>query len=247
MPRNLIIGDIHSEYGKLISALEKASYDPDSDRLYFLGDFCDRGKDAIRTLRFVMNLPNSRAVIGNHDTWLQDWLYTGDISNAWKRNGGKKTVDDIHYRHNLEKEERLKIADWLHSLPLVIIEDRYLITHGGPPHRRTLKDMEDYAKAERPRISSGNAYDKWDESCIWDRDYMLSAYSKSHSEVKDRIFMEAEPLDTGGRMIFVGHTPTLDNKPFFSKKYNLVALDTGAGHCGLLTVMDMDTLRYWQA
>lgn len=38
MPRNLIIGDIHSEYGKLISALEKASYDPDSDVLYFLGD-----------------------------------------------------------------------------------------------------------------------------------------------------------------------------------------------------------------
>ena len=61
MPRNLIIGDIHSEYGKLISALEKASYDPDSDVLYFLGDFCDRGKDALRTLRFVMNLPNTPA------------------------------------------------------------------------------------------------------------------------------------------------------------------------------------------
>lgn len=163
MPRNLIVGDIHSEYGKLISALEKASYDPDSDVLYFLGDFCDRGKDALRTLRFVMNLPNSRAVIGNHDTWLQDWLYTGAVCNAWKRNGGKKTVDDIHYRHNLEKEERLRIADWLHSLPLVIIEERYLITHGGPPHRRTLKDMEDYAKAERPKISNGNAYAKWDE------------------------------------------------------------------------------------
>ena len=89
--------------------------------------------------------------------------FTGAVCNAWKRNGGKKTVDDIHYRHNLEKEERLRIADWLHSLPLVIIEERYLITHGGPPHRRTLKDMEDYAKAERPKISNGNAYAKWDE------------------------------------------------------------------------------------
>ena len=34
MGRNLIIGDIHASYDKLASVLEKASYNPDADRLY---------------------------------------------------------------------------------------------------------------------------------------------------------------------------------------------------------------------
>lgn len=77
MGRNLIIGDIHSRYEKLTAVLEIASYNPDSDILYSVGDFCDRGKDAVKTLRFLMSQNNLRAVIGNHDIILQNWLYTG--------------------------------------------------------------------------------------------------------------------------------------------------------------------------
>ena len=55
MGRNLIIGDIHSRYEKMMTVLEKASYNPDSDILYSVGDFCDRGKDAVKTLRFLMS------------------------------------------------------------------------------------------------------------------------------------------------------------------------------------------------
>lgn len=43
------------------------------------------------------------------------------------------------------------------------------------------------------------------------------------------------------------HTPTMDGKPFISERCNLVELDTGAGGNGPLTLMDMDTLGYWQA
>lgn len=75
---------------------------------------------------------------------------------------------------------------------------------------------------------------------------MLSAYAEVHHEAKDEIFMEVEPFETD-RTIFVGHTPTLDGKPFISERYHLVALDTGAGGNGPLTLMDMDTLGYWQA
>lgn len=42
------------------------------------------------------------------DTWLQNWPHTGTITKANKRNGGKKTIEDIHYYHDLEKDERLK-------------------------------------------------------------------------------------------------------------------------------------------
>ena len=243
MPRNLIVGDIHSEYGKLISALEKASYDPDSDILYSVGDFCDRGKDAVKTLRFLMGLKSLKAVIGNHDIILQTWLYTGVRDDNWTHYlGGNKTVQDILYRNHLDQAERLMIADWLRSLPLVRVEDRYIIVHGGIPYRRTMDDLLRYQAWERPECSLMTN----DESPAWDRDYMLSAYAETHPEAEDEIFMEAEPFDTS-KTIFVGHTPTLDGKPFISERFHLVALDTGAGRNGPLTLMDMDTLRYWQA
>lgn len=71
MKRNLIIGDIHSQYDKLITVLDKAGFNPDEDTLYSVGDFCDRGSDAVKTLRFLMNLENFKAVIGNHDILFQ--------------------------------------------------------------------------------------------------------------------------------------------------------------------------------
>ena len=209
MGRNLIIGDIHSRYEKMMTVLEKASYDPDSDILYSVGDFCDRGK----------------AVIGNHDIILQNWLYTGVKDDNWTHYlGGNRTVQDIIYRNHLEKPERLMIADWLRTLPLVRVEDRYIIVHGGIPYRRTMDDLLEYQAWKRPEYSTMNN----DESPAWDRDYMLSAYAEMHPEAEDEIFMEAEPFDTG-RTIFVGHTPTLDGKPFISERFHLVALDTGAG------------------
>lgn len=57
------------------------------------------------------------------------------------------------------------------------------------------------------------------------------------------MFYKIDPFDTD-KMIFVGHTPT---KPFISDKYHLVALDTVSGYNGPLTLMDMDTLKYWQS
>lgn len=58
-------------------------------------------------------------------------------------------------------------------------------------------------------------------------------------------FTFTEPFETD-KTIFIGHTPTVDGKPFFSDKYYLVALDTGAGSVGPLALMDIDSLEYWQ-
>lgn len=243
MGRNLIIGDIHSRYEKLMAVLDKASFDPSLDILYSVGDFCDRGKDAVKTLRFLMGLKDFRAVIGNHDIILQDWLRTGVRDDNWTHYlGGSKTVKDILYRHHLDQQERIAIADWLWDIPLVRVEDKYIIIHGGIPSRWTMADLL------RCQARKGHEYSLMTNhgSPAWNRDYMLSAYAGAHPEVKDEMFTEVEPFETG-KTIFVGHTPTLDGKPFISERYHLIALDTGAGGNGPLTLMDMDTLGYWQA
>ena len=243
MARNLIIGDIHGRYEKLMAVLEKGSYDPSADVLYCVGDFADRGKDAVNTLRFLMEQKNLKAVIGNHDIFLQNWLYTEEKDDNWIHYlGGNRTVQDILYRYKLSQQKRLEIADWLRRIPLVRVEERFIILHGGIPYGRAMEDLLRYREWRRPRYSSLSN----DESLTWDRDYMLSAYVEKHPEVRDDIFFEMQPFDTE-KTIFVGHTPTLDGKPFISKKYHLVALDTGAGRNGPLTLMDMDTLEYWQA
>ena len=105
-----------------------------------------------------------------------------------------------------------------------------------------MDDLVRYQEWKRPSYSGLNI----DESPAWDRDYMLSAYSELHPEFRDEIFMEAKPFETD-KTIFVGHTPTVEGKPFISEKYHLVALDTGAGGNGPLTLMDMDTCEFWQS
>ena len=43
MERHLIAGDIHGQYERLREALDKASFNPDTDILYSTGDISDRG------------------------------------------------------------------------------------------------------------------------------------------------------------------------------------------------------------
>ena len=243
MGRNLILGDIHSSYDRLISVLEKAAYDPAADTLYSVGDFCDRGKEAVKTLRFLMDQRNLRAVIGNHDLMLQDWLFTGQRDEEWLRYlGGNRTVQDMVYRSHITHAECFAIAEWLRCLPFVRVEERYIIIHGGIPKGFCIADLIECQKRDRPLLSTLRG----GEALTWDRDYMLSAYADLHPSVSDEVSVRMEPFDTD-RTIFVGHTPTFEGRPFVSERYHLVALDTGAGHGGPLTLMDMDTFEYWQA
>lgn len=242
MKRNLIIGDIHSQYDKLITVLDKAGFNPDEDTLYSVGDFCDRGNDAVKTLRFLMNLENFKAVIGNHDILLQKWLFTYVADWFWEDGlGGDKTIEDIETNFCLDRDERLQIANWLKSLPYVRVKGKYIIAHGGIPHGCSMADLIRYQNQTRP-----GAYNQFtNDAPACTRDYFFSAYD-NHPMRDEELFTRTEPFETD-KTIFIGHTPTVDGKPFFSKEYHLVALDTGAGSGGPLTLMDMDTLEYWQA
>lgn len=48
MARNLITGDIHSEYGRLIAVLEKAGFNEQEDTLYSVGTFATVGQRQCR-------------------------------------------------------------------------------------------------------------------------------------------------------------------------------------------------------
>ena len=240
MGHNLIVGDIHSQYGLLMDALEEASFSPEEDVLYSVGDIADRGPETVRLIRFLEALPDYRPVLGNHDIWLRDYLVSGLCPPIWiDSNGGARTVKDF-IRSGVSGSERVMIGEWLSMAPYVRIDEHFIVIHGGIPQLWTMTELEKIASLSPSTVGYAAAEDP-SSSPLWNRSYLQSAMAFENGA--DPAVLQA-PLDTSKR-IFIGHTPI--NQPFHSERYHLTAVDTGAGHGRKLTVMDMDTYEYWQA
>ena len=240
MGRNLIVGDIHSQYGLLMEALEEASFSPEEDVLYSVGDIADRGPDTVRLIRFLEALPDYRPVLGNHDIWLRDYLVSGLCPPVWiDSNGGARTVKDF-IRSGVSGSERVVMGEWLSMAPYVRIDEHFIVIHGGIPQFWTMTELEKIASLSPSTVGYAAAEDPA-SSQLWNRSYLQSAMA--FEKGADPAVLQV-PLDTSKR-IFIGHTPI--NQPFHSERYHLTAVDTGAGHGRKLTVMDMDTYEYWQA
>ena len=240
MGRNLIVGDIHSQYGLLMDVLSAASFNPEEDVLYSVGDITDRGPEIVRLIQFLSSLHDYRPVLGNHDLWLRDYLVSGLCPSIWiDCNGGQRTVKDF-MRSFVSDKEKVLMGEWLSQAPYVRIEDKYIIMHGGIPNLWTMRELEKIASLPPSTIGYAGIEDP-SVSPVWNRSYLQSAMAFENGA--DPAVLQA-PLETD-RKIFVGHTPL--NSPFHSERYHLIAIDTGAGHNKRLTLMDMDTLKYWQA
>lgn len=254
MGRNLIVGDIHASYDKLAAVLGKTSYDPDADRLYSVGDLCDRGDQPVQVLDFLMKLGSSFCpVLGNHDSWLEYWLHTGTADPNWTcGNGGDVTVRELS-RQPAEWLEALR--DWFSAIPLIRVTENHIIMHAGIPEGMNERRLLSIASSKRPTplymmedefmnlIRMGIDMREYEalEAVYWDRDYLLSAIA--HERGGEALL---PPLPTD-RNIWVGHSVLRSARPFHSACYHLYAIDTGAGMKGPLTLMDMDTEQFWQA
>ena len=64
--RTLIVGDIHGCWDEFEALLEHAALSAD-DQIISVGDMVDRGPESPRVLRFFRDMPNARAIMGNHE------------------------------------------------------------------------------------------------------------------------------------------------------------------------------------
>lgn len=81
----------------------------------------------------------------------------------------------------------------------------------------------------------------------WDRELWQSAWEW---QINKHLNLEQSPFEmkTGFREIFVGHTPTIRWKVTVPMQgANVFNLDTGAGSKGKLTIMDVETKKFWQS
>ena len=216
--RKFVIGDIHSHYDEMMELFEIVQFDFDNDLLISLGDLVDRGPKPIEVVEKLSTVKNLIHILGNHDEWCYQYLLNNTAPDEWILQGGKSTLD-AYKKHPKYKEKHLA---FFKKAKLYYIDDaNRLFIHGG-------------FNPEIPFVEQRN--DK--KMMIWDRSLIKKALEY---EQKNQEFQEFKE-------IFIGHTPTqLYNENLPRKISNLWMLDTGVHISGQLTIMNIETLEFWQS
>ncbi|MEU5399696.1 metallophosphoesterase [Streptomyces sp. NPDC005963] len=175
-----VVGDVHGYLDELIDALTaQGLIDGDGGwaagnaRLWFLGDFTDRGPDGIGVIDLVMRLSAEaaaaggycKALMGNHellllgakrfgDTPVNSGAGTATFQAAWLLNGGQKAdmdrLQDVH-------------VQWMARLDAVVEEDRHLLMHSDTTAYLDYgSTIEDVNEAVHEILTRNDADECWD-------------------------------------------------------------------------------------
>ncbi len=218
--RTLVVGDIHGAHNALMQVLERAGFDRAQDRLISLGDLTDYHPDNAEVIDTLMDIPHLVAVRGNHDTWVQEFLETGEADSIWMHNGGEATYESLYYLRSETKERYRRF--FLKQMRYYIDADNRLFVHAGILPMIPIEVQPDSVLY-------------WERK-LWT---MAARWNEYGEPFPDHRFHE----------IFIGHTPTNkfwpDARPIhFGNIWNL---DQGIKRTGKLTLMDVATKDYWQS
>ena len=224
------MSDIHGEYEKYISMLQKISF-KDRDTLYVLGDVVDRGERPIDILQDMMVRPNVYPIIGNHELMALDMLKTLSVEITdknyathineelmknlmqWQTDGGETTIKQFQKLPSDEREYVLEYFEEFAPYEFVKVGSRkFLLVHSGLGNFSEDKDLDDYSLEELT--------------------YIRPDFDKKYFE--DENFY-----------IVSGHTPTLaiSGKPKIYKNKNNICIDCGATFDGKLACLCLDTME----
>jgi serine/threonine protein phosphatase 1 len=126
MGRTFVIGDIHGAYRALIQCLGKSGFDRQADVLICLGDVCDGWPETKRCIDELLRIDNLIYILGNHDTWLLQWMKTGDVENIWYVQGGEASMHS--YAGSEIPETHIKLLD--SARPYYLLGNK-LFVHAG--------------------------------------------------------------------------------------------------------------------
>jgi serine/threonine protein phosphatase 1 len=118
----------------------------DSDTMYILGDAIDRGLYPTRTLLYIIDHPNMKMLLGNHEEMMLGSLRGENMMIAcWMTNGGERTLNQYM---KLSKVDQNRIDKYLVSLPFTYELDDYILVHAGYLKDHTDRDFCLWARDE---------------------------------------------------------------------------------------------------
>lgn len=136
-----VVGDLQGCHAPLRRLLDRLHFDPEHDRLWFVGDLVNRGPDSLACLRFVRGLGAAAVtVLGNHDLHFCAVARGGKISR-------KDTFEAL-----LRAPDRDELVDWLQQRPLLHHDEAAgctLIHAGLPPQWDLAQARAEAQSAER--------------------------------------------------------------------------------------------------
>ena len=229
MGRNWVIPDSHGCLKTVRALVEDLIHLRRDDKLYFLGDYVDRGPDSKGLIDYIMKLAfdgyNVTAIRGNHEdfmvrvweeanqTWrLSNMLNKGKIRKEWIESGGESTLQSF----GTIDVRSIPVAyiDWIKSLPLYVEVENYILVHAVFNF-----EVEDIFSDE--------------QAMMWARDYTII------------------PEKINFRRIIHGHVPVpLDfiDANLHSSTFQFIAIDNGVymndrPGFGNLTALELSTLE----
>ncbi|WP_354641640.1 metallophosphoesterase [Kitasatospora camelliae] len=213
-----VIGDVHGYLDELLAALHQqrlidaeGHWSAGRSRVWFLGDFTDRGPDGIGVIDLVMQLAAEaaaaggycRALMGNHellflgaakfgDEPVQSTAGTASFLAAWRLNGGQQ--------HDLERLQPHHVS-WLSRLPAMAVEDGHLLLHSDTTayleYGETVADVNEAMH----KLLADEGIDEW-----WDA---FRKFTKRFAFRGQAGTMAAQELlgTYGGYRVVHGHSP----------------------------------------
>ncbi|MER6911430.1 metallophosphoesterase [Streptomyces sp. NPDC000594] len=213
-----VVGDVHGYLDELIDALTvQGLIDADGHwaagnaRLWFLGDFTDRGPDGIGVIDLVMRLSAEaaaaggycKALMGNHellllgakrfgDTPINSGAGTATFQAAWLLNGGQKydmdRLQDVHLQ-------------WMSRLDAIVEEDRHLLLHSDTTAYLEYGDtIEDVNETVHEILTRNDADECWD---LFRKFTKRFAFRDETGPLAVRELLSAY----GGERVVHGHSP----------------------------------------
>ena len=214
------VSDIHGHPEKLLASLREAelvdaegNWSGKDARLWFLGDFFDRGPDGIGVLRFVRKLigqaPDGaiRMLLGNHeilalgmykfgDTFVpHDGITLRSFERSWALNGGQ------------DRDQELLTDDdvaWLIDQPMLGLDADHLLMHSDTTEYVEWGDTIDQINSTAAAELHSDDIEVWWE--IWRRTTSRYAFRGPGGPEVARILLQ----HLGGRRIVHGHSIVAD-------------------------------------
>ena len=226
--RTLVIGDIHGGLRALHQIMERANVTP-KDTLIFLGDYVDGWSQSPQVIDYLIELKtthNCICILGNHDELVLEWLEKSKENLTWYNHGGESTV--LAYS-KVDKKTIKRHIEFLKTLKNYHLDEQNrLFVHAGFTNMNGV-DFEYFPKL-----------------FYWDRSLWETALALDKTLKKDHMFYPKR--FTLYKEIYIGHTPVSRiNKTVPIQMANIWNVDTGAAFKGPLTIMDIDTKKFWQS
>ena len=162
--RKFAISDIHGCYRTFKKLLKKVNFDG-SDHLYVIGDFLNKGPRTQPLFEHLYHLSQKgqlSLIRGNHEQMLLD-VYEGTRKRyLFDKMGGLATLKSFGTKK--VKSLPIELIEWIHSSPLNLSVDQYIMVHGGIDCT-----MENPLLEDPVQLTLRNWYHKINHSLIGDR------------------------------------------------------------------------------